>query len=404
MGDLKKLFAVLGSVLAAIVLLAGVFSAGLMAGYKLQDEKQAQLSRSYPSVEKVGEAIHLIKENYVEEVSTQKLIEGAIKGVVEALNDPYTHYLSRKDFDQFKETTTGKFEGVGMVVGANKDGQIAVVSPLEGTPADRAGIKAGDVILEIDGKETKGMSVEDAVDRIRGKKGTKVQLTLARKDAKEPIRVSLIREEINVPNVSSKVIDGKYGYIRIHNFNEQTDKDLRTHLERAKNEGAKGIVLDLRNNPGGLLDEAVMVASKFLDSGIVVKVKGRDGQVRTNPVRPDSDTDPKVPLVILVNHGSASASEIVAGAIQDYKRGVIVGEKTFGKASVQTIMNLTDGTGLLLTTDTYLTPNGRLIHKKGIDPDVAVKYDEKAMMDGKDAQLNKAKEVLQELIDGKRKP
>lgn len=401
---MKKLFAVLGSVLAAIVLLAGVFSAGLMAGYKLQDEKQAQLSRSYPSVEKVGEAIHLIKENYVEEVSTQKLIEGAIKGVVEALNDPYTHYLSRKDFDQFKETTTGKFEGVGMVVGANKDGQIAVVSPLEGTPADRAGIKAGDVILEIDGKETKGMSVEDAVDRIRGKKGTKVQLTLARKDAKEPIRVSLIREEINVPNVSSKVIDGKYGYIRIHNFNEQTDKDLRTHLERAKNEGAKGIVLDLRNNPGGLLDEAVMVASKFLDSGIVVKVKGRDGQVRTNPVRPDSDTDPKVPLVILVNHGSASASEIVAGAIQDYKRGVIVGEKTFGKASVQTIMNLTDGTGLLLTTDTYLTPNGRLIHKKGIDPDVAVKYDEKAMMDGKDAQLNKAKEVLQELIDGKRKP
>ncbi len=151
---MKKLFAVLGSVLVAILLLAGVFSAGLVTGYKLEDEKQAQLSRSYPSVEKVGEAIHLIKENYVEEISTQKLIEGAVKGVVEALNDPYTHYLSRKDFDQFRETTTGKFEGVGMVVGANKDGQIAVVSPLEGTPADRAGIKAGDVILEIDGKET----------------------------------------------------------------------------------------------------------------------------------------------------------------------------------------------------------------------------------------------------------
>ncbi len=401
---MKKLFAVLGSVLVAILLLAGVFSAGLVTGYKLEDEKQAQLSRSYPSVEKVGEAIHLIKENYVEEISTQKLIEGAVKGVVEALNDPYTHYLSRKDFDQFRETTTGKFEGVGMVVGANKDGQIAVVSPLEGTPADRAGIKAGDVILEIDGKETKGMSVEDAVDRIRGKKGTKVQLTLARKDVKEPIKVSLVREEINMPNVSSKIIDGKFGYIRIHNFNEQTDKDLRTHLEKVKSGGAKGIVLDLRNNPGGLLDEAVMVASKFLDSGVVVKVKGRDGQLRSNPVRPDSDTDTKVPLVILVNHGSASASEIVAGAIQDYKRGVIVGEKTFGKASVQTIMNLTDGTGLLLTTDTYLTPNGRLIHKKGIDPDVAVKYDEKAMMDGKDAQLDKAKEVLQELMDGKRKP
>ncbi len=248
------------------------------------------------------------------------------------------------------------------------------------------------------------MSVDDSVDRIRGKKGTKVQLTLARKDVKEPIKVSLVREEINMPNVSSKIIDGKFGYIRIHNFNEQTDKDLRTHLEKVKSGGAKGIVLDLRNNPGGLLDEAVMVASKFLDSGVVVKVKGRDGQLRSNPVRPDSDTDTKVPLVILVNHGSASASEIVAGAIQDYKRGVIVGEKTFGKASVQTIMNLTDGTGLLLTTDTYLTPNGRLIHKKGIDPDVAVKYDEKAMMDGKDAQLDKAKEVLQELMDGKRKP
>ncbi|MCL5291417.1 MAG: S41 family peptidase [Actinobacteria bacterium] len=401
---MKKFFITFAAVVLVVSLLTGTFAIGLLAGRRLQGAEQARLSSSYPSVEKVGEAMHLIRASYVEEVSTERLVEGAVKGMVEALKDPYTHYLSKKDFNQFKEDTAGRFEGVGMVVGANKDGQIAVVSPLEGTPADRAGIKAGDMILEIDGKETKGMSVDDAVAKIRGKKGTQVKLTLRRGNEQEPVRVSLTREEIKLPNVTAKVLENKIGYIRVHSFNEQTDKDLRSKIEQVKKDNVKGIILDLRNNPGGLLEEAVMVTSKFIDSGAVVKVKGRDGKVQSHLVRPDQDTDTKIPLVVLVNHGSASASEIVAGAVQDYHRGTIVGEKTFGKASVQTVINLSDGTGLLLTTDTYLTPNGRLIHKKGIEPDVPIKYDEKAMAEGKDAQLGKAKEVLEELISGKRKP
>lgn len=402
---MKKLFITLGIIFLALFVVGATFAVGLFTGVRIEEKKQAELSRDYPSVEKVSEALHIIKENYVEDTTADKLIDGAVKGMLQALEDPYTHYLDKKDFGYFKEQTTGKFEGVGMIIGA-KDGHVAVVSPLEGTPAERAGIKAGDIIAEIDGKNTKGMSVDDAVSKIRGKKGTMVSLVLMRSGIEEPIKVKLTREEINQPNFKSDIYDGKLGYVRItQGFNEQTDADMRKHLEKVKKDGAKGIILDLRGNPGGLLDSAVNVVSKFVDSGAVVKIQGRDGRVRSDLVRPDDLTDTRIPLVVLVNHGSASASEIVAGAVQDYNRGVIVGEQTFGKASVQTVINLTDGTALLLTTDKYLTPNGRMIHKKGIKPDVVVKFDEKAMEENKkDNQLERAKEVLEELISGKRKP
>ncbi|MHB0976617.1 MAG: S41 family peptidase [Candidatus Aquicultorales bacterium] len=401
---MKRLLIAFGIILTALLFIAGIFSVGLLAGVRLEASNQAKLSSSYPSVERVGEAMHLIQNNFVDEVSSQKLLEGAIKGLLQATEDPYSHYLTKKDFGDFKETTMGTFEGVGMQIGANAEGQITVISPIDDTPASRAGIKSGDIIIEIDGKPTKGMSVDDAVSKIKGKKGTKVKLALFRKDTKEPIEVTLVREKINYANMKLEIMDDKYGYIQIGSFNEQTTTELKKKISEAKKKEAKGIILDLRGNPGGLLDEAVGVVSRFVDSGAVVKVKGRTGDVMPRLVRPDNETDTKIPLVILVSHGSASASEIVAGAIQDYNRGVVVGEKTFGKASVQTVINLQDGTAMLLTTDMYLTPNGRLIHKKGIEPDIKVRLDEKLMLEGKDPQMDKAKEVLQELIDGKRKP
>jgi carboxyl-terminal processing protease len=381
----------------AILLIVVSFIFGFAIGHTVGGRPlfKKETKADVPSLKIVKEAIDQVRNQFVEDIPVEKLREGAIKGVIDALNDPYSRYFSKKEYKSLNEETNGHFFGVGLELGL-KDSKLVVVSPIEDTPAYKAGIKSGDQIIYIDKKSTKKMPIEKAVSLIRGKKGTTVVLTISREGNDKPVKFSLVRDEIKVPNVTSKMKESGIGYIRIHMFSKGTGSDLRKSLEKLKGEGAKGIIVDLRNNPGGLLDESVDVASNFVPSGTIVSIKGRDGG---SEVFDSKGNAFEFPLVVLVNKGSASASEIVAGAIQDTKRGVLVGEKTFGKGSVQSVITLSDGSGVTITNAKYFTPSGRSIHKIGITPDVVVHLDEKNKKE--DVQLNRAIEILKDLISGK---
>ena len=393
----RKTLVTIGAVIA-ILLFSLTFVGGVVLGEIVQQHKDQRFVLSQPATAKIDEVMRVIDHAYVDRVSEKTMVDGAVKGIIESLDDPFTHYLDAKYFKSFKEETSGHFDGVGIVVSA-KNGELVVVSPIDGTPASKAGIKANDVIIKINNKPTKGMDTDKAVDMIRGKAGTKVTLAIRREGVKDPLTFELTREQINIPNVVSKKLDGNIGYARVHEFNERTSTDLKEQYDNLKAQGIKGFILDLRDNPGGLLDEAVNVGSIWIEKGPIIKIKDRYGSIETRDANGGADT--KMPLVVLINKGSASASEIVSGALQDYGRAVIIGETSFGKASVQTVINLSDGSGLLLTTDKYLTPKGRMIHKKGIKPDIVVKFDDKAIAHGQDNQLDKAKEIIRELISGK---
>lgn len=350
-----------------------------------------------PTLNLVQEVITLVQHAYVEKVPTDQLVVGAVKGVLKSLNDPYTHYFSPSDYNFLQEETSGRFFGVGIELGM-KDSQLAVVSTIEGTPAFKAGIKGGDIITKIDETSTKGMSTQKAVGLIRGDQGTQVKLTIQREGVSKPLVFKMIRAEIKLPNVKSKMLDGKIGYVRLHSFTDGCGADVKKTVDDLKAQGAKGIVFDLRGNPGGLLTESVSVASVFIDSGVIVSIKKRSG--KTEEFQAHGGADKDIPLVILVDKGSASASEIVAGAIKDYGRGVLVGEKTFGKGSVQTMMPLSNGAGMVLTTAVYMTPKGTIIHKKGVEPDVESKTPKEITAE-KDPQLDKAKEIINDILEGK---
>jgi carboxyl-terminal processing protease len=385
-----------GAVIFLVILLFVGFVAGIVVGhiYDIPSVNTFPSNSATGNLDLIEEAMEQIQNSYVKKVSEKKLIQGAIKGMMESLSDPYTRYYSKSDFRYLQEESRGHFFGVGMELGLT-DHNVTVVAPIEGTPASKAGIKAGDIITKIDDKETKSMSLSEAVERIRGDEGTTVVLTIARADTKKPLTFKLVRAKISLPNVVSRVLEPGLGYVRLHAFTEDSGSKLREELEKMRQEGAKGIVLDLRNNPGGVLEESVNAASNFIESGPIVSVKGRTEGSQTYVARGDA-YDFK--LVILVNKGSASASEIVAGAIQDTKRGVLVGEKTFGKGSVQSVIDLSDGSGLTMTIAEYFTPKGRSIHKKGVEPDIVVPLEKNSQ---KDNQLEKAKEVLKLLIQGK---
>jgi carboxyl-terminal processing protease len=303
--------------------------------------------------------------------------------------DPFSSFFTPKQYESFRQETEGEFGGVGIEIGMEK-GRPVVISPIEGTPAFRAGIKAGDVILEVNGEDTSNMSLIDVVQRIRGKVGTKVQLTIYRKGMEKPMKIELERALIKIESVKWTTL-GDVGYIKLSQFNENVSVQVERALKELASQKVKGVILDLRNDPGGLLSEAVNVADLFLPEGrLVVYTRSRNGETqkyfaRRKPVVPD-----EFPVIVLINKGSASASEIVAGALQDYKRAVILGEKSFGKASVQNIIPLEDGSALKLTVAHYYTPLGRLIHNKGIVPDVQVAMDENQ------------EEALQEAIRQKR--
>jgi carboxyl-terminal processing protease len=326
----------------------------------------------YEKLKIFSDALTLVQKNYVDDVKIDDLIYGAIKGMLETL-DPHSAFLPPDVYKELQVETKGTFGGLGIEI-TLKDGVLTVVSPIEDTPAYRAGIASGDQILKIDGKFTKNMSLADAVKKMRGQEGTKVTLTIMREGFSEPKNFTLTRAIIQIKSVKYKRLEDDLGYIRITQFQEKTDHDFKEVLHQLESgeKPLKGLILDLRNNPGGLLDQAVKISDLFIDEGLIVYTEGKVENQRIKFFAHKNEQTRDYPMVALVNGGSASGSEIVAGALQDHGKAVVVGTKTFGKGSVQTIIPLDDGSGIRITTAKYYTPNGRSIQAKGITPDIIV--------------------------------
>ena len=356
-----------------LILFLLFFLIGTLGVFKDNVEVRAVTDQSYQRLQVFADVLEKVQENYVEEVDMDVLIYGAIDGMLKAL-DPHSSFLKPDLYKELQVETKGTFGGLGIEI-TIRDGVLTIVSPIEDTPAFRAGLEAGDRIIKIDDTLTKDMSLFEAVKRMRGKKGTKIVLTIFREGLEEPFEVSLVRDVIKIRSVRAKLMDKHYGYVRIAQFQENTAPELKRllgDLENESKEGLKGLILDLRNNPGGLLDQAVLVADEFLESGKIVYTDGRIKSQKMEFFAHPQKNRHDYPIICLVNGGSASASEIVAGALQDHRRAVILGTPTFGKGSVQTIIPMQDGSGLKLTTAQYYTPSGRVIQAKGINPDISV--------------------------------
>lgn len=324
----------------------------------------------------LAEVLEHIREEYVDELSDKELIEAAIRGMMADL-DPHSAYLDREQFNEVRISTSGEYSGIGLEVTLDK-GIVRVVTPIEGAPAARAGIQAGDRILSIDGKPVASDNLDDTIDRMRGATGTTVHLTIARDGEAEPLAFVLERESVQLQSVRRALLEDQIGYVRIAHFSERTPRDVERAIAALKKEGGElnGLVLDLRNNPGGVLEAAVGVADLFLQEGLIVSAVGRAADAEFAMEATPGDVLDDAPLVVLVNRGSASASEIVAGALRDHERATLVGQKTYGKGSVQTVMPLSNGQALKLTTSRYFTPSGASIHKKGIVPDRTISEEE----------------------------
>lgn len=327
---------------------------------------------TYESLRVFADVLSLVQENYAEPVEAKTLITSALKGMVKGL-DPHSSYMTPQEYAEMQVDTKGVFGGIGIEIGV-KDGMLTIVAPIDDTPATKAGLLAGDKIVKINDKPTKEMTITEAVGQMRGPKGTDVTIHVMREGFSEPKPFTITRAIIKVKSIKSKMLDDGFGYVKITQFQENTTVDLDKALkELAPKQGQlKGLVLDLRNNPGGLLQEAVSVSNEFIDKGLIVSTKGRvagqDMTFNADGVK----HQPDYPIIVLVNGGSASASEIVAGALQDHKRAAVLGTTTFGKGSVQTVMAMSDGSALRLTTSKYYTPSGRSIQAKGIEPDIVV--------------------------------
>lgn len=343
-----------------------------------------------------------IKNDYVETIDDKTLLENAIRGMLSGL-DPHSSYLDEEDFKELQIGTSGEFGGLGIEVGM-EDGFVKVISPIDDTPAQRAGVKAGDLIVRLDDTPVKGMSLNDAVKMMRGKKGTAIVLTIVREGEAKPLTIRIVRDIIQVRSVKQRMLEPGYGYLRIASFQSKTTAGLIDAIEQLEkeNKGAlKGLILDLRNNPGGVLTAAVGVSDAFLEKGLIVYTEGRvqDSKLRYNAS--PGDIINNVPLIVLVNGGSASASEIVAGALQDHHRALIVGTKTFGKGSVQTILPLKSDAAIKLTTARYFTPSGRSIQAEGIDPDIKLKALEVSKVDDNGIEPLKEADLSGHLENGK---
>ena len=363
----KHLMAAIGGILAGAILTSQI------AGPLIADEASRKKS-TYEQLDLFGDIFERIRSQYVEEVDEAELIEAAINGMLTSL-DPHSSYLPPKDFDNMQVQTRGEFGGLGIEV-TQEDGYIKVVSPIDGTPAAEAGIQSGDLITHVNGEAVKGLNLNEAVDMMRGPVGSEIVITVLRKDIDEPFDVSIIRDTIKIAAVKVRT-EADAVILRISSFTDQTYANLQDGLKKAITEAGgidniNGVVLDLRNNPGGLLNQAIRVSDAFLDKGEIVSTRGRDAKdsERYNAT-PGDLTDGK-PIVVLINGGSASASEIVAGALKDHRRAVIVGTNSFGKGSVQTIMPLQVDGAMRLTTSRYYTPSGRSIQNLGVSPDILV--------------------------------
>src|SRR5512134_408939 len=354
----------------AIIIL--IFFAGFISGDLTASRHAAQANVAFSKLKAFGDVLSTVQASYVEEPNVDELVNGAIKGMLQTL-DPHSSYLTPDMLKQVEVETKGVFGGLGIEIGL-KDGSRTVISPIEDTPAFRAGLQAGDKIIRIENEPTRDMNVMDAVKRLRGEPGTKVTIWIAREGLTEPRSYTITRDVIKIKSVKSKAMGDGIAYVKLTQFQADTDGELEKALQALGKEksGMKGLVLDLRNNPGGLLDQAVKVADKFLESGLIVYTDGRIENQKFKYFARKEKTYLGFPMVVLVNAGSASASEIVAGALQDHGRAILLGAPTFGKGSVQTIIPMEDGSAIRLTTARYYTPNGRSIQAKGIEPDIAV--------------------------------
>lgn len=395
----------------AIILFVVSFGLGILVGQTIVVRRQITNEKGQVEVSKVinlnrslnrSDSVEFaqfwdiwdrIKEKYVnKDIKDIDLFYGAIQGLVYSLGDPYSLYMVPKVAEEFTKDLSGEFEGIGAEIGIKND-SLTVISPLTDSPAEKAGLHPGDKILAINDENTFGMDVNTAVNKIRGKAGTEVILLISRDGASDAFEVKIVRAKITVPSVTFSWKGDKIAYIRILQFNEDTDAIFEKSVDRAVNEGAKGVILDLRNNPGGFLDTAVTMASEWVDGGIIVSEKSGEGTSRDH----ESFGEHRlrgVRTVVLVNGGSASASEIVAGALQDHKKATLIGEKTFGKGSVQDFESFPDGSALKITVAEWYTPNGNNINKEGITPDVIFKEDWQNEKIGEDKMLDKAIEVI----------
>ena len=347
------------------------------SGYDKDKEVKAGAREDlYNQLELFADAISILRSDYVDNVDSKKLIYGAMKGMLASLDD-FSQFLEPDEYNELKQETKGEFGGIGIEISV-KDGVLTVVAPISGTPADEAGIKAGDKIIKIDGKVTKNMGLDEAVKIMRGRPGAAITLTVWREKDRKVIDIQLKRAVIKIESIRKAVIaEAGIGYIKLVEFQERTPEDLEKALKKLEGEGIAALILDLRNNPGGLLEGAVGVSERFLQKDkVIVSIRARDPANNATIKSSGKFTHPDYPMIVIVNEGSASASEIVAGAVQDNKRCVILGTKTFGKASVQTVIPLKDGSAIRFTTATYHTPSGRLIKNEGITPDVVLEKEE----------------------------
>jgi carboxyl-terminal processing protease len=360
--DPKRRFWMLGPMVVVALVLGVLLGKGW--------ERTGHATETYEELKTFSEVLTQVQKSYVDETKVKDLVQGAIRGMLSTL-DPHSAYMTPDMYKEMQVETKGEFGGVGIQIGV-KENRLAVIAPIDGTPAYRAGIKSGDFITKVNDETTKDLTLMDAVQKMRGPKGSKVNLTIQRDGTPDPLQFTLVRDTIKIESVKSKVLDN-IGYVRLTQFQESTGRDLSKVLKQFKDQKLQSTILDLRNNPGGLLTASVEVSEQFLPGGkLVVYTKGRESK-KDEWIAKGKDQMDDSPMIILINEGSASASEIVAGALQDYGRAVIVGTTSFGKGSVQTILPLGDGSGLRLTTAKYYTPKGRSIQSTGITPDIVVK-------------------------------
>ncbi|MCD6137933.1 MAG: S41 family peptidase [Deltaproteobacteria bacterium] len=374
------------------------FIALCVLGSGLQQYLLAGTEKTYEELKIFSDVLDIIEKNYVDPIDSKKLIEGAIQGMVESL-DPHSSFLSPDVYKELQIETKGEFSGVGIVI-TMKDNVLTVISPIEGSPAHRAGIKAGDQIIKVDGEYTRDMKMWEAVKKMRGKKGTSVVITIVRKGLAEPKDFTIVRDIIPLESVRSYLLKPGYGYVRITNFRDNTYRDVKTAIKKLESGRTplKGLILDLRDNPGGLLNQAVKVADIFLEKGRIVSIKGRSkAHSKVYSAHREKEERHPYPIVLLINEGSASASEIVAGALQDHNRALVLGTTSFGKGSVQAVEPLRGGAGLKLTIARYYTPKGHAIQAKGIKPDLVVEQTAPTETEAKEQRYLKEKDLKNHL-------